>query len=123
MVVVQKLHCRTSTMPSRAGWEAIRARLAHEQTLVVSILAAYAISGKLGLLLATVHPAASLVWPPAGIALGAFLVFGFRIWPLVFAAALIVYATTIGITPASLTMAAGDLAQAIATAYLVNRFA
>jgi len=110
-------------MPNRAGWEAIRARLAHEQTVVVSILAAYAISGKLGLMLATVHPAASLVWPPAGIALGAFLVFGFRIWALLLGAAVIVYVTTLGITPASLTMAAGDLGQALAAAYLVNRFA
>ena len=40
--------------------QALRARLKREQTALVSLIAAYIISGKLGLLLGYVHPATSL---------------------------------------------------------------
>ncbi len=40
----------------------------------------YFIVGKLSLQLAFVHPSASPVWPPAGIALAALVVFGYRTW-------------------------------------------
>ena len=52
----------------------LRARLKREQTALVSLIVAYIATGKLGLLLGYVHPATSLVWPPAGIALAAYLV-------------------------------------------------
>src|SRR5437773_634117 len=45
----------------------------------------YFVAGKLGLLLGLVHPSASAVWAPTGIALAALLLLGFRAWPGIFA--------------------------------------
>jgi integral membrane sensor domain MASE1 len=44
--------------------------------LVASV---YMLTGKLGLALASVHPSATPVWPPTGIALAALLVCGSRV--------------------------------------------
>jgi len=43
-----------------------------------------------------VHPSASAVWPPAGIALAALLWFGRGLWPGVMAGAFLVNVTTAG---------------------------
>src|SRR6266545_4831779 len=53
---------------------------------VVAMLLAgvYAVAGKLGLLLAFVHASATAVWLPTGIALTAFLILGYRVWPGIF---------------------------------------
>ena len=83
-------------MSKWGSWEALGARLAREQTAFVSLAVAYLITGKGGLALSYGHPAVSLVYPPAGLALGAFLVYGYRIWPIVFGAAAVMYASTIG---------------------------
>jgi len=47
---------------------------------VIALIAiVYIIAGKLGLQLAFVHPNATAVWPPTGIALAALLVWGYRV--------------------------------------------
>jgi integral membrane sensor domain MASE1 len=47
--------------------------------LLIGILTViYVIAGKLGLMLASLHASASPVWPPAGIAIAAVLLFGYR---------------------------------------------
>src|SRR6201993_2626068 len=83
----------------------------------------YVIAGKLGLLLASLHASASPVWPPAGIALAAILLFGYRVWPAIFVGAFIVNLTTAGNIATSLAIAAGNTLEALAGAWLVNRFA
>jgi len=83
----------------------------------------YFLTGKLGLLLSYGHPAVTLIWPPSGIALGAFLILGYRIWPVVFGAAALLYASTLGPAPAVLGLAAGNTMEGLLAAYLVNRFA
>src|SRR6059036_537432 len=50
----------------------------------------YFIAGKFGLMLASLHASASPVWPPAGIALAALLVLGYRAWPAIFVGACLV---------------------------------
>ena len=47
----------------------------------------YFVAGKLSLNLAFLNASASPVWPPAGIALAALLVLGFRVWPAIFVGA------------------------------------
>src|SRR5437867_596007 len=48
----------------------------------VAILAAmYFVAARYGLRLAYVHPSATPIWPPTGIALAAMLVLGYRVWP------------------------------------------
>jgi integral membrane sensor domain MASE1 len=83
----------------------------------------YFVAGKLGLRLAFLQASASPVWPPAGIALGALLVLGYRTWPAIFVGAFLVNISTTGNIPTSLTIGAGNTLEAICGAWLVNRFA
>jgi PAS domain S-box-containing protein len=83
----------------------------------------YFIAGKFGLMLASLHASASPVWPPAGIALAALLVLGYRAWPAIFVGAFLVNVTTAGNFATSLAVASGNTLEAMCGAWLVNRFA
>lgn len=83
----------------------------------------YVIAGKIGLNLASLHASASPVWPPAGIALAAILLLGYRAWPAIFVGAFVVNLTTAGDIATSVAIASGNTLEAIAGAWLVNRFA
>src|SRR3989441_7270964 len=83
----------------------------------------YFVAGKLGLQLAFLDASASPVWPPAGIALAALLVLGYRAWPAIFVGAFLVNATTVGNVATSLAVASGNTLEAVCGAWLVNRFA
>ncbi len=83
----------------------------------------YFIAGKFGLMLASLHASASPVWPPAGIALAALLVLGYRAWPAIFVGAFLVNVTTAGNVATSLAVASGNTLEAMCGAWLVNRFA
>ena len=83
----------------------------------------YFVAGKLSLQLAFLHKSASPVWPPAGIALAALLVLGFRVWPAIFVGAVLVNLTTLGNILTSLGIASGNTLEALCGAWLVNRFA
>jgi signal transduction histidine kinase len=93
-------------------------------TLTAVILAVvYFVAGKLSLKLAFLHASASPVWPPAGIALAALLLFGFRLWPAIFIGAFLVNFTTAGNIFTSLGIAAGNTLEAVIGAWLIQRFA
>src|SRR5437763_10806486 len=83
----------------------------------------YFIAGKLGLMLASLHASASPVWPPAGIALAALLLLGYRVWPAIFVGAFLVNLSTAGNVATSLAVASGNTLEAMCGAWLVNRFA
>jgi len=92
--------------------------------VIVAVLAAvYLIAANLGLKLAFVHASATAVWPPTGIALAAFLVFGYRVWPGVLVGAFLANITTAGSAATSVGIAAGNTLEGLVGAYLVNRFA
>jgi signal transduction histidine kinase len=91
--------------------------------LIGSLAIIYIIVGKVGLMLASLHASASPVWPPAGIALGATLLLGYRVWPAIFIGAFLVNLTTAGDIATSVAIAAGNTVEAVAGAFLVNRFA
>jgi diguanylate cyclase (GGDEF)-like protein len=110
-------------MSNVGSWEVLRAQLAREQTILVSLAVAYVVTGKVGLALSFGHPAASLIWPPAGLALAAFLILGYRIWPVVFGSATVLYASATGPALPALVLAAGSTLDSIVAAYLVNRYA
>lgn len=82
---------------------------------------AYFAAGRLGLGLAAIHPSASAVWAPTGIAIAAVLLLGRRAaWP-VFVAAFFVNWTTSGSLPASALIAAGNTGEALLAALLLER--
>jgi integral membrane sensor domain MASE1 len=87
------------------------------------LAALYFGAGKLGLTLAFVNASATAVWPPAGIALAAFLVLGYRVWPGILLAAFLVNLTTTGGVASSIGIAMGNTLEGILGAYLVIRFA
>ncbi len=83
----------------------------------------YTVAGRLGLKLAFVNASATAVWPPTGIALAAFLIFGYRVWPAIFTGAFLVNLATAGSVATSLGIAAGNTLEGLVGAYLVMRFA
>ncbi|MBZ5625446.1 MAG: MASE1 domain-containing protein [Acidobacteriia bacterium] len=89
----------------------------------MAVAAVYFVAGKLGLTLAIVNPSATVVWPPAGIALAAFLVLGYRVWPAILLAAFLVNLTTAGNAATCLGIALGNTLEGVVGAFLVNRFA
>src|SRR5206468_1511929 len=91
---------------------------------LIGILAVvYVVAGKLSLMLASLHASASPVWPPAGIALAALLLLGYRVWPAIFVGAFLVNLSTAGNVATSLAVASGNTLEAMCGAWLVNRFA
>jgi PAS domain S-box-containing protein len=83
----------------------------------------YFLTGKSGLRFALVHPNASAIWAPSGLALTACLLLGSWIWPAIWAGAFLVNATTYGSIATSAAIAIGNTAEAVIGAYLVRCFA
>lgn len=98
---------------------------------LVALAIIYFIAGKLGLLLANVHSSVSPVWPATGLALAGLLLWGNRLWPAIFVAAFLVNVTALMPENAPFALriiqaagiAGGNTLEAIAGAWLVNRFA
>ena len=81
---------------------------------------------KASLLLASIHPSATPIWPPAGLALAAILLRGPRAWPAIFVGSLIANATNDianasfeGQLFASLGIAVGNTLEAVVSGYLI----
>ena len=89
-----------------------------------AVTALYFLAGKAGLhFFGLVHPSASAVWPPTGVAIAGLLLFGYRVWPAIFTGAFLVNVTTAGSVVTSVGIATGNTLEALAAVYLVNRFA
>jgi len=100
-----------------------RPRVSKNLLIGIAICAVYIVAAKLSLRLASVHPSATPVWPPTGIAIASLLVLGSRFWPAILIGAFLVNATTAGSPLTSLGIATGNTLEAFLAAYLVNRFA
>ena len=50
-------------------------------TTILAIALLYFVTARFGLFFGSVENTASLIWAPGGIALAAFLCFGFHVWP------------------------------------------
>jgi diguanylate cyclase (GGDEF)-like protein/PAS domain S-box-containing protein len=94
-----------------------------ELATAAALAVVYFGAAKLGLRLAYVNPSATAVWAPTGIALAAFLIFGFRVWPGIFLGAFLANLTTAGTILTSLCIAAGNTLEGVAGCYLATRFA
>ncbi len=87
------------------------------------VFTAYLVAGLFGLGLAQVHPSATAVWAPSGIALAAVLVMGTGIWPAIALAAFAVNLTVSGHAWSSAGIAVGNTLEAVTGAWLLVRFA
>ena len=104
-------------------WGRIRGQLGREQTLLVLFALAYVVTGRAGLAFGYLHPSVTVIFPPAGISLGALLVLGYRVWPVVLLSATLLYSSVLGAVPAVPILAAANTAEGLFGAYLINRFA
>src|SRR5205085_8986292 len=109
--------------PIRSGDRGMEARRFSRLPIIGASAAIYFFAGKLSLHLAFLHASASPVWPPAGIALAALLVLGYRMWPAIFVGAFLVNLTTLGNIFTSFGVATGNTLEALCGAWLVNRIA
>src|SRR5436190_587626 len=91
--------------------------------LLVGVAVVYFAAARLGLQFAYVDRSVTTVWPPTGIALAAFVLYGYQVWPAVLAGAFLANVATAGSPLMSLGIAAGNTLEGLLGAYLVNRFA
>ena len=92
-------------------------------TLLAALTIVYYVAAKLGLHLAFLHPSATPVWPPTGIAFAALLLLGSWIWPAIFMGAFLVNLTTAGSVGTSLGIAAGNTLEGLLGYFLLTRVA
>jgi len=85
------------------------------------VFAAYFLGGKIGLAVPFTSGNVSPVWPPAGIAVAALLLIGYRVWPAIAAGAFLVNILTPIPPGAAAALAAGNTAGAVVGAWLVRR--
>lgn len=100
----------------------MKKKLLYLLTLLV-LTTVYFFAGKLGLSFASINPSASAVWPPTGIALAAFLLLGYRVWPAILLGAFLVNISTAGSLATSTGIALGNTLEGLLGAFLVNKFA
>src|SRR5215472_13308912 len=81
----------------------------------------YFLVAKGALTLASLHPSASPVWPPSGLALASLLLWGNGLWPAIAAGAFLANATTFGSLSTSTLIAGGNTLEALITAELLKR--
>src|ERR1700680_3651490 len=79
-------------------------------------------AANLSLTLASIHPSAPPIWPPTGLALAAVLLWGYRIWPAIFAGALLVNLITAGSIYTSCAIGFGNTMEAVIGGWLINRW-
>ena len=89
---------------------------------LLALAAIYFAGAKLGLSFAFVHPNASPVWPPTGIAVAAVLLAGYSVWPAIFLGAFLSNAMTAVTLPTAFFIAAGNTLEALSVGFLLQRF-
>lgn len=90
---------------------------------VVGLGIIYHLAARLGLLMANVQPNTSPVWPPAGIALAALLLFGIRYWPGIALGLVFGFLFNNTPLPVSIGLAIGNSLEAVVAVYLLKRYA
>src|SRR3989344_509540 len=90
--------------------------------LEVGLFAAYVVIGRIELSINPVDTFATLFWLPAGIALAALFLYGYRLWPVIMLAAFAVGVSTGAGFMVSLGIAAGETLQALGGAYFLKKY-
>src|SRR5947208_14164047 len=95
-------------------------RRLHTAASILAFAAVYFCAGKFGLSLALVNPSASAVWPPAGLALAATLLGGYRRRSGTFVGPLLANLATPGNPATDAGIAVGRPTEALLHAWLVT---
>ena len=92
-------------------------------TELAMVALCYFAAGKLGLMLASINPSATPIWPASGLALAAVLLLGYRVAPAIFVGAFLANAITAGTLWTSAAIGAGNTLEAVLGVYLIERWA
>jgi two-component sensor histidine kinase/integral membrane sensor domain MASE1 len=103
-----------STMSGRRVWMTLAGALV--------VLVIYFVLAKAGLVLASIHPSATPVWPPTGFAIAVLLLAGYRMAAPVFLGAFLANVTTEGNLATSLAIAGGNTLECLLAAFLIYRW-
>src|SRR5262245_18049786 len=91
-------------------------------TQLIIVFAAYFVAGKLGQATTSIRSSnLGPVWPAYGVAVAAVLLYGYRIWPAIFAAASLVAYLSPLILSAAVGQATGATITALIAGFLLNR--
>jgi PAS domain S-box-containing protein len=96
-------------------------RSLRDVAFLVGLAAVYLGAAKLGLSLAFTTEQVSVVWPPAGIALAAVLLRGYRVWPAIWLGAFLANVTSHEPVVTASAIAVGNTLEALAGAWLFRR--
>ncbi|MFN7112748.1 MAG: CHASE domain-containing protein [Alphaproteobacteria bacterium] len=118
-------------MPGNIESKFVQARRMVLLNFILFVL--YALTGKLGLMVAAAPSYATAIWPPSGIALGMLLLYGYRLWPGIFLGSFLLNAEIGGIfgnidlifsakTVVIFFIALGAVLQAVIGRFLLSRF-
>lgn len=105
------------TLPQQRSWHA--PAIAAGKLAVLAAI--YVVLAKAGFALASIHPSASPVWAPSGLALAVVLLWGFGVWPAIFAGAFLANFELPGLAVAAV-IAAGNTLEACITGWLVRKW-
>ncbi len=89
----------------------------------VVLAVVYFVAAKLSLKLAFLNASASPVWPPAGVAVAALILFGYRLWPGIFVGAFLANVFTAGNILSSIAIAAGNTLESLTAVWLIRQTA
>lgn len=109
-------------LPARV-LDSLRTCFARDWLRLLALFVIYSVTGVFGHQFSYGHPGTTLIWLPSGLALGALLILGYRIWPVILGASIVVHGVVLGPGPAVPLLAAGHTLESLLAAYLVNRFA
>src|SRR5664279_2856255 len=113
---------RNSMSPVADRTNALRRSLRSPVVQVLVVFVAYFAAGKIGLSTPFTSNNISPVWPASGVALAAVLLFGYRVWPGIAAAAFLVnWGSIPGV--AAMGLACGNTLAALTGAFLLKRVA
>jgi diguanylate cyclase (GGDEF)-like protein len=100
-----------------------RSQVLKQVLIGVGACVIYIFAAKLSLRLASVHPSATPVWPPTGIAIATLVALGLRFWPAILTGAFLVNLTTAGSVLTSVGVATGNTLEAVLASFLIIHFA
>src|SRR5262247_281152 len=94
---------------------------ARDAASIALLAAVYVVTGRFGLVIATVSGFATPVWAPTGLSLAALVLFGYRLWPGVALGALLVNLWAGASAGVALGISAGNTLEAVLGAYALGR--
>src|SRR5881396_710337 len=103
-------------MPNRSFSLGPMSQSLRRLALLLGLAAIYYFAAKLGLHFAYINSSVTTIWPPAGIALAAFVLLGYRVWPAILGAAFLANFTTTGAVLPSIGIAIGNASEEIGRA-------